>query len=64
MKGIHFLTNEYNEQIAVQIDLKLHGELWQDFYDRLLVTLRKDEECISLNDFMSELKKEGIINEI
>jgi len=34
MKGIHFLTDSDNNKVAVQIDLQLHGELWQDFYEK------------------------------
>jgi hypothetical protein len=44
MKGINYVTDEFNNQIAVQIDLRLYKDIWEDFYDRLLVEMRKAEE--------------------
>ncbi|MDY6912073.1 MAG: hypothetical protein SVM79_06960 [Chloroflexota bacterium] len=32
MKGIQFVMDETGEKTAVMIDLKQHGELWEDFY--------------------------------
>ncbi len=57
MKGIHFLTDSDNNKVAVQIDLQLHGELWQDFYDLLLVEAAKDEESDSLESYLEKLEK-------
>jgi hypothetical protein len=59
MKGISFLTDEKNERIAVQIDLKEHGNLWEDFYDSIIAEMRKDEEKIPLTDVIDELKLKG-----
>lgn len=59
MKGIHFVTNEKNERIAVQIDLDKYSDIWEDFYDVLIAESRKDDETISLNDLKDELKNEG-----
>lgn len=64
MKGINFVTDDNNHKIAVQIDLNLYGDLWEDFYDRILVEQRKNEESTSLNDFIEELVSDGIIDEI
>jgi len=50
MEGIHYLTDENNNKVAVQIDLKKYGEYSQDFYDGLLAELTKDEEIISVED--------------
>ena len=36
MQGIQFVTNEKGQKVAVQINLKKFGELWEDFYDNLL----------------------------
>lgn len=46
MEGIHFVTNENGKKIAVQIDLDLYGELWEDFYDQLVAEQRVDEKSI------------------
>ncbi len=62
MRGINYLTDADNNKLAVQIDLKLYGELWQDFYDRLLVEARKNEKSDSLESFVNELKKDGLLN--
>ncbi len=63
MKGIHFLTDSDNNKVAVQIDLREHGELWQDFYDLLLVEAAKDEESDSLEDYLEKLEKKELLNE-
>ena len=57
MKGIHYLTDENNNRIAVQIDLRKYGELWEDFYDHLVAEMRKGEEKIPLEELMTQLKK-------
>jgi len=59
MKGIHYVTDDKNRKIAVQIDLKKYSELWEDFYDNLIAELRKDEEKIPLEKVIKKLKKEG-----
>ncbi|MCI1265398.1 MAG: hypothetical protein LKG19_02415 [Saprospiraceae bacterium] len=33
MKGVTYLTNENNEKVAVQIDLRKNQELWSAFCD-------------------------------
>lgn len=63
MKGINFVTDDNNHKIAVQIDLNLYGDLWEDFYDRILIEQRKNEDSIPLDDFMDELVADGIIDE-
>jgi hypothetical protein len=62
MKGIHYVTDEKNRKIAVQIDLKKYGELWEDFYDNVIADLRKDEEKIPLEEVIRDLKKTGKID--
>lgn len=59
LKGIHYLMDSDNNKVAVQIDLNMYGELWQEFLDRLLIEFRKDEYSDSLDDFLKELKEEG-----
>jgi len=61
MKGINYLTDENNHKVAVKIDLNLYGDLWEDFYDRILVEQRKNEESTSLDDFIDEMVTGGII---
>ncbi len=59
MEGIHFLTDDQNNRIAVQIDLRKYGELWEDFYDVLIAEARKDDEKVPLEQLMADLKKQG-----
>ena len=63
MRGIKYLTDDKNRKVAVQIDLKKHGELWEDFYDNMIAELRKDEDKIPLEDVVRKLKKEGKLDE-
>jgi hypothetical protein len=63
MKGINYLTDDKNRKVAVQIDLKIYGELWEDFYDNMIAELRKDEEKIPLDEVIKGLKKEGKLDE-
>ena len=63
LKGIHYLMDSDNNRVAVQIDLEMYGELWQEFFDRLLIEFRKDEESNSFDDFLKELEEEGLLDE-
>ena len=50
MKGVEFVIDEAGNKKAVLIDLKKHRELWEDFYDTLLVKRRKSEPRESLEE--------------
>lgn len=58
MKGIQFVVNEAGEKQAVLIDLAEWGELWEDFYDLLVVHTRQDEEEVSWQDLKQEIEAE------
>ena len=36
MTGIKLLIDKKGHKVAVQIDLRKHGALWEDFYDGLV----------------------------
>jgi hypothetical protein len=36
MSGIRFVTDEKGRKVAVQIDLKKHGAIWEDFWGGLI----------------------------
>ena len=57
------MLDDKNERVAVQIDLRKYGELWEDFYDSLLAEVRKDEEKIPLEDVINDLKSKGKLTE-
>jgi len=44
MQGIQYVMNEKGRKIAVQIDLKIYGDLWEDFYDVLTARTRVREQ--------------------
>lgn len=59
MKGVSFLTDSKNKKVAVQIDLKKYGELWEDFYDTVVASSRRHEKTISLDTLKTKLKASG-----
>ena len=59
MQGINFIVDDQQKQIAVVIDLKKYGELWEDFYDNMLAVQRKNEPRDYLDDFKAELLQQG-----
>ncbi|MEW6614178.1 MAG: hypothetical protein AB1401_01740 [Thermodesulfobacteriota bacterium] len=59
MEGIQFVTDEKGQRVAVQINLKKFGELWEDFYDSLLAQQRAKEPRESLESVRKRLKKQG-----
>ena len=63
MKGIKYVVDESGEKTAVLIDLKEHGELWEDLYDALIAEQRRDEPCESLEEVKERLRKLGKLGE-
>lgn len=59
MTGIQFVTDEKGRKTAVLIDLKKHGQVWEDFYDVLVSQSRRDEKGISLEEVKADLIKRG-----
>ena len=59
MTGIKFITDENGHKVAVQIDLKELGDLWEDFYDNLIAKQRIDEPRESLGSVKAILRKKG-----
>ena len=62
MEGIQFVTDDKGQKVAVMIDLRRHGELWEDFYDSLTAHLRADEPRESLDSVKKRLRKQGKLN--
>ena len=63
VSGIRFVVDEHGDKTAVQIDLKEHGELWEDFYDALLAQARADEPRESLEEVRQRLTEQGKLRE-
>jgi len=62
MQGINYVTNENGERIAVLIDLKSYGEIWEDFYDILTAKKRESEPRESFESVKKLLVKKGKLN--
>jgi hypothetical protein len=54
MTGIHFITDEKGNRVAVQIDLREHGDLWEDFWDGLVSESRREEVGIPYEQYRAE----------
>lgn len=63
IKGIQFVTDTEGHKVAVMLDLKEWGELWEDIYDNMLADERAGEPGSSLEEFEVELKAENLLNE-
>jgi hypothetical protein len=62
MKCVSFVTNDKNEKIAVQIDLKSiekHQEAIEDLLDGIIAESRKNEVKVPLSKVINNLKKSG-----
>jgi predicted amidohydrolase len=45
------VTDEEGNRVAVQIDLKRHGAIWQDFWDGLISENRRKEKGIPYEQY-------------
>jgi len=55
VKGVEFIIDDVGQKKAVLIDLKQHREIWEDFYDTLLVKERESEPRESLKEVKKKL---------
>jgi hypothetical protein len=59
VKGVQFVVDERGEKTAVVIDLKRHGELWEDFYDSAVALARRHEPRETLESVKRRLRRVG-----
>jgi hypothetical protein len=59
MQGIQYVTDDKGQKIAVQINLKKFGEIWEDFFDNLLSRQRADEPRETIDSVRQRLIKQG-----
>jgi len=57
MSGVQFVVDDHGRKTAVVIDLRKNRNLWEDFYDRLLVQERAREPRESLAKIKSRLRQ-------
>jgi hypothetical protein len=62
MEGIQFVTDDKGEKVAVQIDLRKYGDLWEDVYDSLTARKRAKEPRESLASVKERLIKQKKLN--
>ena len=62
MEGIQYVTNDKGEKVAVQIDLRKYGDLWEDMYDTLIARKRAKEPRESLTSVKARLIKQSKLN--
>jgi hypothetical protein len=63
MKGVQFVTDVEGNKVAVVLDLQEWGELWEDIYDNMLASERAQEPGMTLGEFETELRGEGLLSE-
>jgi hypothetical protein len=56
MSGIDFVTDERGKKKAVLIDLRKHGQLWEDIYDSFVCESRKKDSRESLESVRRRIK--------
>lgn len=49
--------NEKGRKVAVQIDLKRHGAIWEDFWDGLISESRRKEKSIPYEQYRARRLK-------
>jgi len=59
MNGIQYVVDEKGRKVAVQIDLKKYGALWEDFWDGLVSESRRREPSIPFEKVKADLAKRG-----
>jgi hypothetical protein len=59
MTGVQYLTDKDGRRIAVQIDLRKHAELWEEFEDVLVSESRRGEKTVPLKRVKAKLAKSG-----
>ncbi len=59
MTGIQYVTDEEGRKVSVQIDLRQHAALWEEFEDVLVSTSRQGEKSVPLKKVKAKLAMSG-----
>ncbi len=57
LPGITFTVDDENNRVIIVLDKEKYAEIWEDFYDGLLLSLTDKEETISLAEVKAQLKE-------
>ena len=49
LPGISYVTDDRGNKLAVQIDLRKHRSVWEDFQDVLVAESRRREKAVALD---------------
>jgi len=63
MTGIQYVTDQRGKRVAVQIDLAIHGEWWEDLQDALVSQERRSEKGIPIEKVKARLQNSGKLRE-
>jgi len=63
MTGIQFVTDEKGRKVAVQIDLRKYGSIWEDIWDGIVSESRRKEKAIPFEKVKADLVKRGRLRE-
>jgi hypothetical protein len=55
MGGIHYITDSKGKRVGVQIDLRKHGEFFEDFYDAWMAHKSDGDELIDWEEAKRQL---------
>ena len=58
---IQYLTDEKGERQAVLLSLEAYERMVEDLADLAVATERRDETAIGHNQFVEELRRDGIL---
>ncbi len=57
--GIQYVMDEKGQRVAVQIDLKKYGNVWEDFWDGIVSESRRKEKSSSYMQYRNARKNRG-----
>lgn len=57
ISGIQFVTDAKGRKVAVQIDLRKYGAIWEDFWDGLVSEARRKEKAMPYEAYRAERLK-------
>ena len=58
---ISFITNGNGKRTSVVLPIKKYEKLLEDLHDLAIVAERKNEKSMKLNDFLEDLRKDGLL---
>lgn len=60
---VQYVTNEKGERTAVLLNLSDYEQLMEDLHDLARVAERRDEPTIPHDEFVANLRKDGILQD-